>query len=102
LTNQTANVTDKNVKVQYNDGSISLFFFSCTGNFAIFQFFLDSKRYPIDLQDKDGNTLLHFVCRGKIDSKKQETLEILLKAGANPSITNNQMKTPIDIVSNLR
>jgi len=69
---------------------------------AIFQFLFDSKRYPIDLRDKDGNTLLHFLCRGKIDSKKQETMINLLKAGANPTITNNQMKTPIDIVSNLR
>lgn len=84
------------------DYKIFLFFYSFTGNLAIFQFFLDSKRYPIDLQDKDGNTLLHFLCRGKIDSKKQEAMIILLKAGANPSITNNQMKTPIDIVSNLR
>ena len=67
----------------------------------MFQFFLDSKRYPIDLKDKDGNTLLHVLCRGKIDSKKQEAMIILLKAGANPLITNNQMKTPIDIVSNL-
>ena len=89
---------------RYNiDDNISLFFFyACTGNFAIFQFFLDSKRYPIDLQDKDGNTLLHFLCRGKIDSKKQDAMIILLKAGANPFITNNQMKTPVDIVSNLR
>lgn len=88
---------------RYNiDDNISLFFFFCTGNFAIFQFFLDSKRYPIDLQDKDGNTLLHVLCRGKIDSKKQEAMIILLEAGANPLISNNQMKTPIDIVSNLR
>ena len=69
---------------------------------AIFQFFLDSKRYPIDLRDKDGNTLLHFLCRGKIDSKKKEAMVILLNAGANPLITNNEMKRPIDIVSNLR
>jgi len=54
------------------------------------------------LQDRDGNTLLHFLCRGKIDSKKQEAMDSILKAGANPSITNNQMKKPIDIVSNLR
>jgi len=69
---------------------------------AIFQFFLDSKRYHIDLQDKDGNTLLHFLCGGKIDPKKEEAMIIVLKAGANPSISNKQMKTPIDIASNLR
>jgi len=84
------------------DYKIFLFFCSFTGNLAIFQFFLDSKRYPIDLQDKDGNTLLHFLCRGKIDSKKEEAMMIVLKAGANPLITNNQMKTPIDIVADLR
>jgi len=79
-----------------------LFFCSFIENLAIFQFFLDSKRYPIDLQDKDGNTLLHFLCRGKIDSKKEEAMIIVLKAGANPFIRNKQMKTPIDIVSHLR
>ena len=29
-------------------------------------------------------------------------MNIILKAGANPLITNNQMKKAIDIVSNLR
>ena len=77
-------------------------FCSCAGNFAILQFFIERKRYPVDLKDKDGNTLLHILCRGDLKLKKQEAIKIVLEAGGSPLITNNQKEKPIDLLSKSR
>lgn len=77
------------------------FFFLLTGNFAILKFFLDEKRYSVDLQDADGNTLLHILCRGKLNSKKQEAMQLVLEAGGNPLISNKQKQKPMDLLTAL-
>lgn len=77
----------------------SYFFFLLTGNFAILKFFLDEKRYSVNLQDADGNTLLHILCRGKINSKRQEAMQLVLEAGGNPLISNKQKQKPMDLLT---
>ena len=82
------------------------FFFSLlwkTGNLEIFQFFLDGKRSDaVDVQDKDGNTLLHLLCQGKMNSKKREAMNLVLRAGAKTSIVNNKKESPIDLLCKQR
>ncbi|XP_022794976.1 TPR and ankyrin repeat-containing protein 1-like [Stylophora pistillata] len=69
------------------------------GNFAILKFFLDDKRYSVDFQDADGNTLLHLLCRGKLNAMKLEAMRLVLEAGANPLIINKLKKKPLDLIS---
>lgn len=51
-----------------------------------------------NLRDSLGNTALHYCLEGLIDESGVEKIRILLKAGANANIVNNDDKTPKDIV----
>lgn len=46
----------------------------------------------LDNQDKNGNTALHYLCLGNADL---ETMETVLKAGADPDIRNREKMTPL-------
>ena len=70
------------------------------GEFSVIQYLLGTAGDSVNAQDKDGNTLLHVACRGRNSKKKQEALDILLKAAANPSVSNRKGEKPIDILSN--
>ena len=55
-------------------------------------FLVQNSRSP-DRQTKEGNTPLHYC----VIYDKPECMRLLLRVGANPSIENNNGKTPLDI-----
>lgn len=62
---------------------------------------LEASGYDVNGQDDNGNTLLHKVCAINTNYDQQTAKElykkakVLLAAGADVSITNNQDKTPV-------
>lgn len=59
----------------------------------------------IDHTDADGNTALHLASGGvsseKTSPRSSKVLEVLLSAGADPSLKNRFGNTPIDLCSNM-
>ena len=60
---------------------------------------LDKQRVPIDREDIDGSTALHWASArgGEIG---EELVSMLVKRGANPNKTDNEGLTPLHIASN--
>ncbi len=67
----------------------------------LLQVVIDSGQLDMNRQDNLGNTLLHKVCnRYTLHEEKRakeiyRMVKLLLKSGADPSITNNEEKTPM-------
>ena len=68
----------------------------------------DFVRKYINTQDKDGNTVLHFMYAKKEGStsideqnKYEEFIQIFIKLGANPNIKNNKGVTPTNFPAKL-
>lgn len=57
--------------------------------------FLVQNSHSLDRQTVEGNTPLHYC----VISNKPECMRLLLRVGANPSIENNNGKTPLDIAN---
>ncbi|XP_042212211.1 arfGAP with SH3 domain, ANK repeat and PH domain-containing protein-like isoform X5 [Homarus americanus] len=57
--------------------------------------FLVQNSHSLDRQTLEGNTPLHYC----VISNKPECMRLLLRVGANPSIDNNNGKTPLDIAN---
>ncbi|XP_069162450.1 arfGAP with SH3 domain, ANK repeat and PH domain-containing protein isoform X6 [Procambarus clarkii] len=57
--------------------------------------FLVQNSHSLDRQTLEGNTPLHYC----VISNKPECMRLLLRVGANPSIENNNGKTPLDIAN---
>lgn len=65
-------------------------------NMSIFNFLLDRKP-PLNLQDNEGNTSLHYA----VKSGNLEAVKILLQAGADSKIKNKRNYTPLDFSQDL-
>ncbi len=71
-----------------------------------FEVFLDIFDIDIEYTDDAENTILHKVCAIDLNFEEIKSKDLykkvkkLLKLGANPSLTNNMDKTPIDLASN--
>jgi len=52
-------------------------------------------RATIDMQDRNGDTALHFACRRYNETKAHATVHPLLEAGVTPILTNNDGKMPL-------
>ena len=59
---------------------------------SLVDFIVQNSRSP-DRQTKEGNTPLHYC----VIYDRPECMRLLLRVGANPSIENNNGKTPLDI-----
>ena len=56
-------------------------------------------RASVNEQGRGGNTPPHEVCEARLpEAEKVRSLILFLQAGADPSITNNQGLTPVDIL----
>jgi ankyrin repeat protein len=68
---------------------------------SILEFALKLNSLDLDFQDNLGNTLLHKVCSYDLNYDREAARElykktkVLLEAGANPDITNNNNETPL-------
>jgi len=51
-------------------------------------------RASIDMQDRHGDTALHFACRNHNETNTLVTVRPLLEAGAAPIFTNNDGHMP--------
>ena len=47
----------------------------------------------LDRQTREGNTPLHYC----VIQNQSESMRLLLRSGANPTVENNNGKTPVDI-----
>ncbi|KAI1327090.1 ankyrin repeat-containing domain protein [Xylariaceae sp. FL0255] len=57
-------------------------------------------RPNVNLQDKDGNTALHVACANpSIYAIREDTVKLLLKHGADPSILDNCGRMAADVIS---
>jgi len=59
-------------------------------------------RATIDVQDRDGNTALHHACDADDIKTITPKTHLLLKAGANPTITNESGETILDLIQQYR
>jgi len=59
-------------------------------------------RGTIDVQDRDGNTALHHACDADDIKTITPKTHLLLKAGANPTITNESGETILDLIQQYR
>ncbi len=70
-----------------------------------FEVFLDVFEIDVEYSDNAENTILHKVCAINLNFEESKSKDLykkvkkLLKLGANPSLTNNMDKTPIDLAS---
>ncbi|CAI2769073.1 ankyrin repeat domain-containing protein [Flavobacterium collinsii] len=70
---------------------------------SILEFALKLNSLDLDFQDNLGNTLLHKVCSYDLNYDREAARElykktkVLLEAGANPDITNNNNETPLTL-----
>ncbi|XP_050731390.1 arf-GAP with SH3 domain, ANK repeat and PH domain-containing protein 2-like isoform X3 [Eriocheir sinensis] len=95
------------LRVYFQGGDLSLPLTSlkeCALHVAIYQEngtslplvdFLVQNSHSLDRQTVEGNTPLHYC----VISNKPECMRLLLRVGANPSIENNNGKTPLDIAN---
>jgi len=72
-------------------------------SFSAFEMLTQQEGFNPNEQDNKGNTWLHYVCSENLNyeqSKAQELykkVKTLLSLGADPNITNDEDKTPIDV-----
>ena len=72
---------------------------SFLGNNAFFQALLDSDLFDPDVVDGSGNSLFHLVAFGKCSRRKCDMINVLLEAGANPTLKNTEGKIPVDYLN---
>ena len=79
--------------------------FAAEKNAAIFQTVIESGGVDVNLQDDNGNTVLHKVCAFDVredHDKAKETyrkVKFLLEKGADPAITNDKDQTALMLAS---
>ena len=66
---------------------------------------LATGKIDVNRQDDDGNTMLHKICGYNVNYDQDaarrlyQKVKLLLEAGADPSITNNDDETPLMLAS---
>ena len=73
--------------------------FSSSGNYGFLQALLDSDLFDPDVVDSSGNSLFHLVAFGKCSKRKCDMIDVLLEAGANPTLKNADGKIPVDFLN---
>ncbi len=74
--------------------------------FNILQMLNDNGFIDVETTDNKGNTWLHKVCMEELNFEQKKAKEmykkvkLLIKAGANPSLKNDEDKSPIDYAQN--
>ncbi len=74
-------------------------------SFDLFKKVIEMDGFDANQQDNKGNTWLHLVAGENLNFDQQKAkvfyqkIKALLKLGANPSLRNDQDKTPIDLAS---
>ena len=94
-------IKEKNNYYEQESGTTPLHWAVNAQNLSLIDYLLKHTNYEINEQDSDGQTCLHFlICfekAGTYDKKwKKDTLELLIKNGADLTIKDNEGKTAYD------
>ena len=87
-------------KRKTGNGEDALLLASREGRFPIMQFLAVNGQYDVSVQDKDGNTPLHFACRRSKAFNWKPIIKWLLEdGGGDPSVKNTAGETPFQLAT---